>query len=200
MRRQLSLVLVSLCLAAGCSPRDFLTRRLATDLIVGSNAFKTTQQYWLRTGIISNKDFTSPEYLVLQHSGWITGRNAKCPVEIVPPPCWDVVLTPLGVETFRDLISGGDPQKQYFSMPTARRELVGITGISKDGSRADVDFVWKWVPTNEVGAALYADGLQYKSTVAFRHYDDGWRIIENASAKTNQDLDEALKNAEPAPE
>jgi hypothetical protein len=200
MRRQLSLVLVSLSLAAGCSPRDFLTHRLATDLIVGSNAFKTTQQYWLRTGIVSNKDFTSPEYLVLQHSGWITGRSTKCPVEIAPPPCWDVVLTPLGVETFRDLISGGDAQKQYFSMPTARRELVGITGISKDGSRADVDFVWKWVPTNEVGAALYAGGLQYKSTVAFRHYDDGWRIIENASARTNQDLDEALKNAEPAPE
>ena len=200
MRRQLSLVLVSLCLAAGCSPRDFLTRRLATDLIVGSNAFKTTQQYWLRTGIVSNKDFTSPEYLVLQHSGWITGRNAKCSVEIAPPPCWDVVLTPLGVETFRDLISGGDAQKQYFSMPTARRELISITGVSKDGSRADVDFVWKWVPTNEVGAALYAGGLQYRSTVAFRHYDDGWRIIESVSTKTNQDLDEALKSAEPAPE
>jgi hypothetical protein len=200
MLNRFSLVVVSLCLATACSPRDFLTRRLATDLIAGSNAFKTTQQFWLRTGVVSNKDFMSPEYLVLQHSGWITGRNAKCPAEVVPPPCWDVVLTPLGAETFRDLISGGDAQKQYFSMPTARRELVGITGVSKDSSRADVDFVWKWVPTNEVGAALYAGGLQYKSTVGFRHYDDGWRVIESASTRTNQDLDEALKNAEPAPE
>jgi hypothetical protein len=88
---------------------------------------------------------------------------------------------------------------QYFSVPVARRQLTGITGISKSGNTADVDFEWKWIPLNEVGAALYAAGLQYKATVAFRQYDDGWRIVEGSVPKTNQSLDDALKNSEAAP-
>lgn len=101
MRRSrvfLSWALLSFCCA--CSPRDFLTRRLASDLIDASDTFKTTQQFGLRTGIISNKDYISPEYLLLQRRGWITGTNARCTPDLAPPPCWDVALTPLGVETF----------------------------------------------------------------------------------------------------
>jgi hypothetical protein len=33
--------------------------------------------------------------------------------------------------------------------------------------------------------------------VSFKHYDDGWRVIEGSAPKTNQGLDDALKNAEP---
>ena len=188
-----------LCFAVACSPRDFLTRRLARDLIAGSDTFKTTQLFWLRTGIISNKEYISPEYLVLQRRGWITGTVDRCPVDIAPPPCWQVALTPIGVETFHDLIPNGAANLQYFSVPVARRQLTGITGISKSGAAADVDFLWKWVPLNEVGAALYAGGVQYKSTVGFRRYDDGWRIIEGSAPRSNQGLDDALKNSEPAP-
>ena len=201
MRKTHSLysIFALLLVTAGCSPRDFLTRRLATDLIASSTAFKNTEQFWLRLGAVSNKEYESPEYLVLQHSGWITGSNAKCPPTITPPPCWDVVLTPVGIETFRDLIPASDVGKQYFSIPAARRELVAITGISKNGSMADVDFNWKWVPLNEVGDALYAGGVQYKATVAFKHYDDGWRVIEGNSPMRNaQTLEDALKNSEPA--
>ena len=187
-----------LCFTASCSPRDFLTRRLASDLIDGSDTFKTTQQFWLRTGIISNKDYISPEYLLLQRRGWITGTNARCTPDLAPPPCWDVALTPLGVETFRDLIPSTAENSQYFSVPVARRQLVGVTGIAKSGNAAAVDFLWKWVPLNEVGAALYTGGVQYKSTVAFRQYDDGWRLIEGSAPKSDQGLDDALKNAEPA--
>jgi hypothetical protein len=50
-----------------------------------------------------------------------------------------------------------------------------------------------------VGAALYAGGVQYKATVGFRLYDDGWRIIEGSAPKSNQGLDDALKDSEPAP-
>src|SRR5271170_7060133 len=81
----------------GCSPRDFLTRRLAADLISASDAFKTPQTFWLRTGIVSNKDFSSPESMVLQRRGWIIGTEQKCPEGVESPPCRDVVLTPLGV-------------------------------------------------------------------------------------------------------
>jgi hypothetical protein len=198
-RRSLPLALVFSCLLTGCSPRDFLTRRLAADLIAASPSFKTAQEFWLRIGVISNKEYISPEYLVLQHAGWISGTPAKCPPAVAPPPCWDVVLTPIGVETFRDLIASSDVGKPYFRVSTARRELVSITGISKNANLADVDFIWKWVPLNEVGDALYAGGVQYKSTVAFKHYDDGWRVVEGSSpAKNVQDLEDALKNPEPA--
>ena len=194
-RRILTLVL--LCVLCACSPRDFLTRRLAGDLIAASNIFKVRQQFFLRIGVLSNKDYNSPEYLVLQHRGWIGGTPAPCPLNVQPPPCWDVVLTPLGVDAFRDLIPRQDSSKQYFSILTARREVVEVTGISKNGNFADVQFVWKWQPLNEVGAALYDGGLRYNSSVSFQHFDDGWRLLEGSGTRTNQTLQDALKNSEP---
>lgn len=182
---------------SACSPRDFLTRRLASDLIAGSDTFKSAQQFWLRTGIVSNKDYLSPEYLVLQRHGWIVSSSAPCPANLVPPPCWDVTLTPIGIETFRDLVPNNGAASQYFSVLVAKRELISVSGISKSGDTAEVDFQWKWVPLNEVGGALYTGEMKYTSSVTFRHYDDGWRVVEGAP-KSNQGLDDALKNAEPA--
>src|SRR5262249_57678787 len=95
MRTKLSLALaLCLCLSA-CGPRDFLTRRLAADLIANSAAFKAPQQLFLRTGLGSNADYTRPEYLVLERRGWITGVTTKCPPNCSPPPYWDVALTPI---------------------------------------------------------------------------------------------------------
>jgi len=185
--------------AVGCSPRDFLTRRLASDLIASSDTFKSPQQFLLRTGIISNRDYISPEYLVLQRRGWITGTAERCPADVAPPPCWQVALTPIGVETFHDLIPKETGSAQFFNVPVASRQLTAVTGISKSGVAAEVDFLWKWTPLNEVGSALYAGGVQYRSTVGFRQYDDGWRVVEGSAPKNNQGLEEALKNAEAAP-
>jgi hypothetical protein len=194
--RKRAFILVTLCALTACTPRDFLTRRLAATLIAGSDAFTSPQQFWLRIGPVSNKDFASPQYLVLQHHGWIIGSITPCPADVTPPPCWEVAMTPLGVDTLRDLIHGNETSKEYFSIPTARRELVAITGITKGSNTADVEFTWRWSPMNEVGAALNAGGLEYKSTVAMKHYDDGWRLVEG-TARTNQSLDESLKNADP---
>ncbi len=188
-------VLALLCFLAACSPRDYLTRTLAADLIESSDAFKATQRFWLRTGPISNRDYVSPQYLVLQRHGWINASNAACPAQIGPPPCWDVVLTPLGVETFRSLMSGDAAQSNYFSVPAARRQLLSVNGISKDDSLAEVDFLWKWAPLNDVGTAFYGDGVQYTSTVGFRKYDDGWRVMESTQPKHYPNMDEALKDA-----
>src|SRR5450631_1075736 len=195
--RILGLVL-SLCIAVACSPREFLTHRLVADLITNSDAFKLPQQFWLRTGVISNKDYLSPEYMVLQRHGWITGSNAACPPDISPPPCWDVALTPNGVNVFRDLIPSDATVSQYFNVTAARRELLDVTGIYKTDTRADVDFRWKWVPLNAVGSALYNEGVEYDSTVGFRHYDDGWRLTEGSTPKADQGMDDALRYAEPA--
>ena len=174
------LLTVLLYLGVGCSPRDFLTRRLAADLISASDSFKVPQLFWLRTGIVSNKDFSSPR--------------------VDPPPCWDVVLTPFGVETIRPLISSALPDNGRDDGPmaiqVARRELLGVSGISKSGNLAEVEFTWRWLSINQVGAALYDSGVHYRSTVGFRGYDDGWRVAEQY-VPSNQTLDEALRNAQP---
>ena len=187
--------LVSAFLLSSCSPRDFLTRRLAADLIDASNTFKNPQQFWLHTGVISNKDYLAPESLVLQQHGWISGTRAPCPPALAPPPCWDVLLTPSGVDTFRIRAAPTDAEKPAFAVPAARRELVTITGISRQGNSADVEFTWKWTPLNEVGAALYSGDVRYKSIAGFRKYDDGWRIVQSAP-RGGQALDDALKNAD----
>lgn len=191
------LVLALAILLTSCSPRDFLTRRLAADLIANSDVFRAQQQFQLRIGIIANKDYLSPDYLALQHHGWISATNAPCPPALAPPPCWDVLLTPSGVDTIQTLIAPGDAEKQSFTIPAARRELIAITGIAKQGNTADVEFTWHWIPLNEVGAVFYSSDAHYHSTVGFRSYDDGWRLMQTAS-RPAQPLDEALKNADTA--
>src|ERR1700733_5249987 len=195
MRKKLIVALIGLLFTISCSPRDFLTRRLAADLISASEAFNAQQQFVLRTGIVSNKDYLSPEYLVLQRHGGSSATSAACPPGLVPAPCWDVILTPSGVETVRNLVSAADASKPSIAIPAAQRELV--TGTSKQGNVADVEFSWKWVALNEVGDALFSGELHYKSSVGFRQYDDGWRIVPTAS-RPGQSMDDALKNAEPA--
>jgi len=196
MRKKSRLCLIGLLLLVACSPRNFLTRRLAADLIASSDAFKTPQQFVLQTGIVSDANYTSPELLVLQHKGWISAANAACPQGMAPPPCWEVLLTPSGVDTVQALFPGQETGKSTYALPVARRELVAVTGISRRGGAADVEFTWRWTPLNEIGAALYSADLRYKSTVTFREYDDGWRVVQSAPQST-QTLDDALKNAEP---
>ena len=195
---------------AGCSPRDFLTRRLARDLIAGSPVFNAPEQFWMRTGVVSNKDFSSPEYIVFQRRGWISGSTVACKADVAPAPCWDVTLTPAGVDTFRGLIPSSQSASNYFAVPTASRRHRGpggvdaaneryLTGIAKQRNIADADFTWKWSAVNEVGAALYAGNALFSSTVELKRYDDGWRLVERNNVKEHQSLEEALKNAEPAP-
>jgi hypothetical protein len=196
MRKLSILVICMVCLLSSCSPRDFLTRRLAADLIATSDAFRTQQLFELRTGVISNEDYRAPSYRALLHHGWISATNAACPPAKAPPLCWDVTLTPSGVDTFQSLIAPGDAEKQSFSIPAARRELIAITGIAKQDNVAEVEFTWRWLPLNEVGAALYPTSIHYRSTTILRDYDDGWRVVPRAT-RPGQPLDEALKDAEP---
>ncbi len=195
---QAFLLTTVLCLAPACSPRDFLTRRLATDLISASDSFRAPQVFWLKTGAVSNKDFNSPDSLVLQRRGWIIGTQEKCPSGIEPPPCWDVVLSPHGVDAFHALISESTRGGTLMPIKAAEREIVEITGISKAGNFADVEFLWHWVALNEVGGALYDSGVHYRSTVGFRKFDDGWRV-QTEPLHNNQPLDDALRTAQPAP-
>ena len=196
MRIAAAIMAVLLCSSVGCSPRDFLSRRLARDLIAGAEPFRAAQVFSLKTGVVSNGDFNSPESLVLQRRGWIIGTQQKCPPTITPAPCWDVVLSPAGVEAFKSLLPSG--ATRFVGIRVARREVVEITGISKSGNFADVDFLWHWIPTNEVGNALYDSGVRYRSTVSFRRYDDGWRVLTE-QVQRDQTLEDALRNSQPTP-
>lgn len=198
MRLKLILALAGLVCLTSCSPRNFLTRRLASDLISTSAGFRTPQRFTLQTGIVSNTDYVSPEYLVIQHHGWISANQAPCTPGLTPPPCWDVLFTPSGVDTIRTVVSADESTKPAITIPAARRELISVAGISKQGSLADVEFTWKWTPLNEIGAALYSGDVHYRSLVGFRQYDDGWRVIEG-TPRSGQSIDDALKNAEPMP-
>lgn len=194
-RIQLTIVFTTL-LQTACSPRDFLTRRFASDLISASASFKSSQRFLLQTGVLSSKDYPSPEYLVLQHHGWISANSATCPRDLTPPPCWDILLTPAGVDAIRSALSPNPTAGSQFSIPVARRALVAVTGIAKQGNSGDAEFTWKWVPLNEIGAALYSGDVHYKSVVGFREYDDGWRMTEG-TPRSGQSIEDALKNAEP---
>lgn len=190
--------LISLIVCTSCSPQDFLTRRLAADLISASPTFKAPQKFSIQTGIVSSKEYPSPEFLVLQQHGWMNASNSQCPAGIAPPPCWDLNLTPAGVDAVRALASGDDATKPSFSIAVARHELIGVDRISKQGNEADVDFTWSWTPLNEIGAALFSSGQRYQSTVGFRKYDDGWHVVESTPHQ-EQSLGDALKNAELTP-
>ena len=192
------LVALTTVLQLACSPRDFLTRRFAADLISASAPFKTSQRFVLQTGVVSGKDYPSPEYLVFQHHGWISANSAPCPRDLTPPPCWDILLTPSGVDAIRSALNPDQTGGSQLSVPVARRALVAVTGISKQGNSGDAEFTWKWAPLNEIGAALYSGDVHYKSIVGFRDYDDGWRMIEGAP-RSGQSIEDALKNAEPIP-
>ena len=198
VRRTLKLAPLLLLVLASCSARDYLTRRLASDLISASPDLKVPQSFLLRTGVITGKDYPSPEYLVLQNHGWISAATVACPAGLLPQPCWNIVLNPSGVDVVHSSITGDQATKSSISLPVARRELIGITGIAKHGNSADVEFEWKWVPLNEIGEALYSRDLRYRSTVGFRKYDDGWRLIE-IPVHSAQSMDDALKNAELIP-
>src|SRR5437879_11044103 len=106
MRKYLIFIscLLSVLSFSSCSPRDFLTRRLAADLIAGSNTFKAPQQFWLRIGVLSNREYISPEYLVMQHRGWISATNVPCSPQRAPLPCWDVMLRHSDADPVRPLV------------------------------------------------------------------------------------------------
>lgn len=188
---------IALVALVSCSPRDFLSRRLAADLIAGNDIFRSPQTFQMQIGILSNKDYLSAEYLALQHRGWISGVKAACPSDLAPP-CLDVTLTPAGVDAFQNLVPPSQTDRQQFTFPAAKRQLIAITGIFKNGNEADIEFTWRWVALNEVGAALYPGDRHYRSSVAFRYYDEGWRVVAS-SARRGQPIEEALKNADPAP-
>ncbi len=126
-------------------------------------------------------------------------------------------LTPSGFWNFDERYTLTEKGKKYWSdyelpvqetvIPTAKKEFISVTGITKTGETdADVEFTYRWLP-NELGKALdpsteefkrlpenlrknltevypYAVspfiidwGSERQGRAQFRRYDDGWRLI-----------------------
>ena len=55
------------------------------------------------------------------------------------------------------------------AIQVARRELLSISGISKSGNFADVEFIWRWVSINQVGVGA----LRQRSALPFDRWIPG---------------------------
>ena len=199
----------ALLLLASCSPRDYLTRRLAADLYLRLRPFQnaaavhSANRRHFQQGLHRPTRISGPATSRLE----ISATTVACPAGLTPSPCWDIMLTPSGR---RNGPSAGprlkkpSARRSPFPSPKERRSSASPASASR-ATITNVEFTWKWNALNEIGAALYSSDLQYKSTVGFREYDDGWRIvIAQSIPRPAQTLDDALKGAraysvEPSP-
>jgi hypothetical protein len=82
---------------------------------------------------------------------------------------WQVSLTEKGAqlakrmqqEPYAKQVENGCDY-QLLSLPLVSREMIGVTGIRREGNKSVAEFRWKWVPT-EFGRMLFADSPEYKS-------------------------------------
>jgi hypothetical protein len=163
--------LLLLSVLIGCSSKmmdnktaeEKMTRSLRTDRYslfmqigrVGSNCGSDSVQ-----GIELTKNLTptsSEVTLAAKALGYIT---------IVPdgPNFWKVELTEKGKSAIDRKPYGKTTENgcdyQQVNLPLATRELVKITGITADENNPEVEYLWRWKPT-EFGEALREGGAAF---------------------------------------
>jgi hypothetical protein len=188
--RHPSLLLITfnifIVLAMGCSGRPGdLTRDSARKLIEDSERFRAplvaalkdqkelplrpdspdeTEQE-ARARVIEMHLSSNPTIAVLRHLGYAEVRatlvrHARVPDRALPEP-WvfnlEPTLTDKGREAAKSQGLTGDK-----AVPLARREVVEVTGVRKEGIRGEAEFTWKAVPT-EAGKAFDPSGDTFKS-------------------------------------
>jgi hypothetical protein len=72
---------------------------------------------------------------------------------------------------------------KVYSQVVARRKIIEVTGITgdQDGQSSQAEFDWRWIASSEAkvfGITYAADAKKGQAT--FRHYDDGWRMVNIA--------------------
>lgn len=184
------MLLITFCiligLAMGCSggPRE-LTRDSARRLIEESERFKAPLVITLkdqkelplrpnspdeteqeaRARVIDMHLSSNLALAVLRHLGYAEVRatlvrHARVHDRALPEP-WvfnlEPTLTDKGREAAKSQGLAGDK-----SVPLARREVVEVTGVRKEGIRGEAEFIWKAVPT-EAGKAFDPTSDTFKS-------------------------------------
>jgi hypothetical protein len=102
--------------------------------------------------------YADTKITLVKHAS-VSGRG---PLADIRPWVFDIeaVLTDKGRELAKSQGMTGDK-----AVPLARRELVEVTGVRKEGIRGEADFTWKAVPT-EAGKAFDPSSDTFKSLPA----------------------------------
>jgi len=83
-----------------------------------------------------------------------------------------------GVVSDSDLTDLRRLEKAGWRIPTARREFVGVTGITmRTPTVAAAEYTWRWVLTDR-GRQLGIEPSEASAASAeFQLFEDGWRIV-----------------------
>jgi hypothetical protein len=189
-KRHLHMVPIILCAfviatpGCGVSTKD-LTRESARELIEDSEKFKAPISAHLKdqkelplrpispdeteeqalSRLIDMHLSSNPTLAVLRHLGYaeVRGtlvRRARVQAGTLPEP-WifnlETTVTDKGRGAARSQGLTGDK-----AVPLARREVVEVTGVRKEGIRGEAEFTWKAVPT-EAGKAFDPSSDTFKS-------------------------------------
>lgn len=187
------LILVLSIIAAGCGGSGELSRSGAEKSIIESNDFKSPFQLeYTQSDIkyneglleVGSNDETkeqaiarriarymelNPQIAILNYYGLVTTqvvpREEKPPARVYysNPAFWH----------FSEKYTGSEKAKEYWqevgfppdneAFPLARREFIGVTGITKQGeNQSTVEFKWRWQP-NKIGKSLDGISEEFKS-------------------------------------
>jgi hypothetical protein len=163
-------------------PPEVLTATLKAPLVFpndGSTGLATAESY---AG-------TQP-YQQLVERGVLEVRTVGCSAWYFRGTCGVIALTPEGkrlakswTATFKNRVSQ-TIEDQYatevtWEVPVAHSEVFRVTGVSlsEGGTEADVEYVWRWKPSQfAYFAAPPVDHAEQRATAQFRRFDDGWRL------------------------
>ena len=164
----------ALLLLVGCSKSE-LTRSSATDLISHSAKFSPT---------IPTLKLSSAELQCGLKEGWWaeTPRHTRN----LDPFAFHLQVTPEGKSAFGKLSSSHS--SGYAAQVTLSKEysrtVTEVTGIADftpplegwTGKEVRFNWQWNWDQVPEMARRCLAPRPQQAGTVAFRRYDDGWRV------------------------
>jgi hypothetical protein len=187
-----AIVLILLSAAPGCSKN--LNRDRAAELLRNDARFSKTYDSKIAIGTFwydwRNIDSAYP-YKPLSKQGLLTVKDTG-KVYAMWWKQYVVSLTPRGKDAAAEWSKTSERPSSFlgpqttepfiYLVPLARKELIGITGITSDPSEkaAGIEFDWKWVPTKQCTLLPQAcpPADVHHGTASAQLYDDGWRIME----------------------
>lgn len=209
-----------LLIAQGCAGTGELTRTRAAELIGSSQAFSAPVSLPLKkeTGwnlrplsedepeaeaqarAAENYYQAYPQMDALRRLGLMDVRATVRERPGENHGVWAFDVEPFLTEQGKELASGGREDQNAPSVILARRELIEVTGITRDGQTSQAEYTWKEVPT-AAGRAFVPDSPEHESLppplrqtlrgrnqtkefdkvrrgrAVFQLYDDGWRLL-----------------------
>jgi hypothetical protein len=190
------IIFIPACLIlTSCSSKE-ITRERAADLIRNNENFKEAEGEKLLTGNFcydwrNLRD--AYNYTPLESSGLLRVNDlgdGGCGSMWLKR--YNVELTSRGVAKASSWTTSDDKgwatdaqnATTYF-IPTANKELVEVTGITKEseGNLAEAEFTWKWAPTDEAETFGKTPTTEIQQgRAALQLYDDGWRVVDCCSS------------------